>query len=163
LKKIYRQNHDSKIIKNTRRDRMVQSFFDKMITDRIIFKIFATVPSIYWKRKEKVPILGFKQKGWVELIGKFLYHAFRQVFIDFPMSWHRLRHSRFRILIPFLFSAMPNEHASRFLQPSNQIAPFHARTSSPSCRIPGISPPVRSAPRSLRCSFKSSREVPCVT
>lgn len=76
--------------------------------------------------------------------------------IDLPMTWNRLGDASLRVLIPVVFSAMPDEQASGALQFLDEIDPLHDWTeSSATRRIPGMAPLVRSRQSSFSCSCKS--------
>lgn len=71
-------------------------------------------------------------------IGEFLEDATGQVLVDLTMPGNGLGHSGRGVLIPIMFPTMPNEAASGFLNPFDELVPLHAKTSSASCRTPGI-------------------------
>jgi hypothetical protein len=57
--------------------------------------------------------------------------VFRHRVFDLEMSWDRLAHFGYRILIPVIFPAMSDERASHRLEGSNEFGALHATFKSP--------------------------------
>jgi hypothetical protein len=53
-----------------------------------------------------------------------------QHFVYFPMSWHRLGYQCPGVLIPIVFSAMPDEDCAGCLNSGDQVQAFHAISKS---------------------------------
>lgn len=66
-------------------------------------------------------------------------------FVDLPVPRYRLGRACFRIVVPIVISAVPDEYAPGFIQLADQIGPLHPRVNSATLRIPEISPLARSA------------------
>jgi hypothetical protein len=64
--------------------------------------------------------------------------------MDLAMPWDRLGDFRPGILIPIVFSTVPNEHAAQSFDLVNQISTLHETWSSATRRTAGISPLVKS-------------------
>jgi hypothetical protein len=58
--------------------------------------------------------------------------------VDFPVPWYWLRDASLGIAVPVVISAVPNEDASAFVQPADQVDPLHPMDSSATRRMPGF-------------------------
>ena len=67
-----------------------------------------------------------------------------QVVLDFSMTWNRLRDTRGRVAVPVVLAAMAYQNAAHPLDRLDQVRSLHETLSSPTLRIPGITPLVRS-------------------
>ena len=64
--------------------------------------------------------------------------------MNLGMPWNRLRNLRGGIVIPVVFSAMPNQHAPGGFDLPDKVFAFHRSVNSASLRTPGMCPLVRS-------------------
>lgn len=67
-----------------------------------------------------------------------------QVVLDFSMTWNRLGDTRGRVAVPVVLAAMVYHNAAHSLDRLDQVRPLHETMSSPTLRIPGVTPLVRS-------------------
>lgn len=65
----------------------------------------------------------------------------RESLVDLTMPGYRLDHAGFRIAIPVMLAAVPDEQASKPLNRSDQVDPLHDTTSSSTLRMPVTFPP----------------------
>ena len=94
------------------------------------------IPETAGSDPTRVPSVLRRAKGGDDMPG--------QMFLNFSMSWNRLRDSGSGIAIPIMSPAMANESASQPLDDPNEVDSLHGMTNSPSRRTSGISPLVRS-------------------
>lgn|SRR6185437_6350114 len=77
-----------------------------------------------------------------------------EVFVDLGVTRNGLRYLGDGIVMPIVFLAMINEHATAGFELSNEVPTLHREVSSTSFRIQGISPLVRSKYRSRRMGLQ---------
>ena len=80
--------------------------------------------------------------GWIsELANDVTGH----VLFDLPMPGYGLGDTRDRVAVPVVLGSVPDQLAAELLDGPDQIQPLHETTNSPTLRVPGICPPVRSS------------------
>jgi hypothetical protein len=87
---------------------------------------FLLLSDIHSKRNEQCGI-SISNSRWLRTLGiaQHLEDAFGEMFVNFDVTWNRLRNLGEGIVIPIVLPTMTNEHAAVGLELSDQISSLH--------------------------------------
>src|ERR1700677_676772 len=103
----------------------------------------------FWNGANRIRARYIKQRDRISgksqsLLREFLDDTPGKELVDFLMARNGLADFGFRMMIPVVTPAMPDNHRSQFLDFLDEVAPFHATSSLARLRILGIEPLVKS-------------------
>ena len=88
---------------------------------------------------------GNRRGGLVGSVFELLEDVAGEMLLDLAVAGNGLAHAGFRVPIPVVPAARPDEDTSVLLDPADEVAPFHVIWSSATWRTPGTLPLVTSS------------------
>ena len=89
--------------------------------------------------------VGNRRGGLVGSVFELLEDVAGEMLLDLAVAGNGLAHAGFRVPVPVVPAARPDEDTSVLLDPADEVAPFHVIWSSATWRTPGTLPLVTSS------------------